>query len=150
MGQAELQEGTVSRRNMPRQAQCQCEGSGTAVPDEEGQESVTGSVCRGKHRAPLSAPKPPRSGWGQRPSRTMAGDRLVAPAGLGGCGRWLCPGKGRRLAALPARRHPSPPAAMLSPGSAWQRRRQGGHTSLRRTWTRTTGRRPGSKACRQC
>lgn len=66
MEQAELQEGMVSRRNMPRQALCQCEGSGTAVPDEEGQESMTGSVCRGKRRAPLSRPiKPAVSGWNE-------------------------------------------------------------------------------------
>lgn len=69
---------------MPRQAQCQREGSGTAGTDEEGQESVTGSVCRGKRRAPLSGPR--------KAAGTRLGRGAVArPVGLR-TGRWPAAG----------------------------------------------------------
>lgn len=101
------------------------------VPDEEGQESVTGSVCRGKRRAPLSRPiKPPVSGWAQgqwqhpRGWGQAGGPRRGWVAVAGGS----APGRGGGWRRSQPGRHPSPAAAMLSPGSAWQQRRQGGHT----------------------
>lgn len=73
---------------------------------EEGQESVTGSVCR-EGNAGSGSPgpiKPPVSGQGQGTAVGLAvlGTVWWLLSGLGGFGRWLCPGKGRRLRGTPS------------------------------------------------
>lgn len=73
---------------------------------EEGQESVTGSVCQeGNARSGSPDPvRPPVSGQGEGAmvGPVGLGTGWWPVSGLGGFGRWLCPGKGRRLCGTPS------------------------------------------------
>ncbi|XP_014817223.1 PREDICTED: potassium voltage-gated channel subfamily E member 3 [Calidris pugnax] len=101
---------------------------------EEGQESVTGSVCR-EGSARSRSPSPISSlvsGWGSGVvvGTHRVGDKLVARGWVALAGG-SAPGRGGGWEALPARPASLPTAPRCSsPGSAWQQRRQGGHPRL--------------------
>uniref|UniRef100_A0A8C4UUH3 Potassium voltage-gated channel subfamily E member 3 n=2 Tax=Falco TaxID=8952 RepID=A0A8C4UUH3_FALTI len=130
------EEGVVSREACALGRLCaRCGSLGTVGTDGGGtgkrdRKRVPGGKCR----VQLSRP---RTASGIRPGRgAVAGPVGLGTgwwpvSGLGGFGRWLCPGKGRRLRGTPSpagipRRAPR----CSSPGSAWQQRRQGGHPGL--------------------